>query len=167
MTKGTLLLSALVLGLGGCKKKAPPPPAPAALAPSEPDRLQPEQLLEGDQKVFHLALPVSSTIEAIFRESVSVRGEYAPEDLAAYLKSRLRSGHVEMAGDKIVFPKAQVRGGDERLFRVEIGPLRGGAQLRMRDITPAPADPNLTEEERWRQVGMTPDGRLLDPHNLK
>lgn len=156
------------MSLAGCKKEAPPPPpSPVNEKPPEPDRLPAGQLMEGDQVAFKLSLPVGSTIEAIFRESVSVRGEYPPEDLAAYLKTRLRSGHVEMAGDKIVFPKAQVRAGDDRIFRVEIGPVPGGAQLRMRDITPARAEPGLTEEERWRQVGMTPDGRLIDAENLK
>lgn len=160
----SLWLLALVLG---CKKEAPPPPPPPTEAPVEPDRLPPGQLLQGDEKVFELSLPVGSTVEAIFKESASVRGDYAPEDLAAYLKPRLRSSHVEMAGDKIVFPKAEVRGREGRIFRVEIAAFRGGAQLRLRDITPARAEPGLTEEERWRQVGMTPDGRLLDQNSME
>lgn len=167
MTARLVVSPWLLVLLVSCKKEAPPPPPEPAGASVEPDRLPPGQLLEGDEKVFDLALPVGSTIEAVFQGSASVFGSYAPEDLAAYLKPRLRSSHVEMAGDKIVFPKAEVRGREGRIFRVEIGSFRGGTQLRLRDITPARAEPGLTEEERWRQVGMTPDGRLIDQNSME
>jgi hypothetical protein len=37
----------------------------------------------------------------------------------------------------------------------------------IRDITPPPLTPGLTEEQRWEQVGLNPDGTLKDRLQLK
>lgn len=160
-----LLMSVLMLA---CRKEVPPPPdSELAPAPSSPDRLPRGELLEGDTRIFGVPLPVDATVEAAFRWSASARGPWSPEDLAAYLKPRLVTDHVEIAGRKILFPRARVRAGGDTILRIEVDSFRGGAILHLRDITPPPVQPNLTEEERWRAVGMTPDGRLLDPHGME
>jgi hypothetical protein len=38
--------------------------------------------------------------------------------------------------------------------------------MTIRDITPPPVDPNLTEEQRWKQVGILPGGHIADPSHL-
>lgn len=159
---------ALVLGVGAACKERPQQEAPAAVAPAPaPDRVEPGQLLEGDQAVFGLALPESTKLLAVFRESASAEGPYAPEDLAVFLKSRLEVSHVEMAGTKILFPKARVKGNADRFLRVEILRAGTGSELRVRDVTPPPAEKGLSEEERWRKAGLTPSGQLLDPNGME
>ena len=39
--------------------------------------------------------------------------------------------------------------------------MNGRVEMVVRDRTPPPVEEGLTEEERWRQAGMTPDGKVL------
>jgi hypothetical protein len=39
--------------------------------------------------------------------------------------------------------------------------------LDVRDITPLPVPDLPNETARWRQVGLTPDGKLADPTHLE
>jgi hypothetical protein len=163
----------LLLALASClspsckdrpKKAVSEAPVPA---PPAPDRLAPGQLLEGDQVVFGLRLPERTRLAAVFRDSLSAEGPYSPEDLAAYLKPRLDVAHVEMAGARILFPRARIRGAKADIYRVELIPSGQGTTLRLRNITPPPAEQGLSEAERWRRVGLTPSGELIDPHGLE
>lgn len=152
----------------GCKEPPHRPPAEVAIQePPAPDRLTPGQLLEGDDEVFGLRLPEHTTLLAVFRTSASMEGPYDPLDLAAYLKPRLDASHVEMAGEHILFPKARIRGGKDEIFRIEVAKAPRGASLQLRNITPPRAEQGLSEAERWRKVGLTPEGELLDPHGME
>jgi hypothetical protein len=51
-------------------------------------------------------------------------------------------------------------------IRVESGPAGNGTLLTIRDVTPPVIDPSLTEEQRWKQVGIAPGGRIADPTHL-
>ncbi len=37
----------------------------------------------------------------------------------------------------------------------------------IKDITPPPLEPGLTDEERWKKAGLTPDGKPIDPKKLE
>jgi hypothetical protein len=39
--------------------------------------------------------------------------------------------------------------------------------LVIRDKTPAPIVEGLSEQDRWRRAGLTPDGQQLDPLKLE
>jgi hypothetical protein len=55
--------------------------------------------------------------------------------------------------------------GRELLVRIATAP--GGSSVEIRDSTPTPASALPDEASRWRQVGLTPDGRLADPSHLE
>jgi hypothetical protein len=40
-------------------------------------------------------------------------------------------------------------------------------KLLIQDVTPRPVEPNLSDEERWRQAGLKPNGAPLDVANLR
>jgi hypothetical protein len=35
--------------------------------------------------------------------------------------------------------------------------------MTIRDVTPPPVEPGLSEEERWKKAGFAPDGKPIDP----
>jgi hypothetical protein len=36
----------------------------------------------------------------------------------------------------------------------------------VRDVTPPTIDPSLSEDQRWKQVGIEPGGHIADPTHL-
>jgi hypothetical protein len=90
-------------------------------------------------------------------------------DVANYLRARVTSGTVRVGAASTIFDKVESPSVPGRLLsiRVESGPAGNGALLTIRDVTPPPLDPTLTEEQRWKQVGITPGGgRIADPTHL-
>ena len=41
------------------------------------------------------------------------------------------------------------------------------SEMIVRDTTPAPVEPGLTEEQRWQKAGLTPSGQIADPKKLQ
>jgi hypothetical protein len=158
----------LVLLESGCRKAPPPPPseeAPPAAAPA-PDRIGPGQLIEGNQELLGLRLPEKAELDAVFKKSGEAHGPFPLEDLAAYVQARTNARHAEMAGGRIVFPRVTVTG-QKRLLRIELELREASTFIHIRDITPPPTEPGLSEAERWRRAGFHPDGRPLDPESLR
>ena len=48
---------------------------------------------------------------------------------------------------------------------MEITDRDNRVELVVRDLTPPPVVPGLSEEERWRRTGLRPNGQPLDPNN--
>jgi hypothetical protein len=154
----------------GCKSKPPPePPAPAPPAPA--DHLATNEVIEGKDKAFALPLPFYSRVTGRFTTSVTVRSALKPEELANFVRARVKDGNVVAGGASTTFENVIVPAEPTRKLTIEVRrtPLTGDARSEMtiRDVTPPPLDPNLTEEERWKSVGMTPDGKLLDPKHMQ
>lgn len=163
-----MLCLAVPLLCGGCRCRSeagPAPTAPSAGASgSAPmDRLAPGELAAGEETAFGLILPRALKIEQRFARSVHARGSSSPEAVANYVRQRVRAERVELGAVRTVFPTATIPGNSEnRRLRVEVIAERdGNTRLVVRDITPVPAPPGLSEQERWRQVGIAPDGGLL------
>lgn len=150
------------------KDTAPAPPSvQEAPQPNTPDRLPPGRLLEGTEEAFGLVLPRKLTVQARFPEEVQAAGEVNSGDLIDFVKDRVLSDHVEMAGDHVVFPKVSVKAAEGRVVRVEIFGKGQKTWLRIRDLTPPKAAEGLTEEERWKRAGLTPKGQLVDPSQME
>ena len=170
--RARLAVGVVALGLGGCRE-APVEPAPPAVntapppAPVTPDRLPPGELLEGTIQVFHFPLPKAMRLDASFGDSAFAIGEVELQALTEYVKDRVITRHVEIIDGRTVFPSVNIRGGDDRRFRVEIVMQGTVAHLTLRDITPAPFVPGLTESQRWEKAGLTPNGELIDRNNLE
>lgn len=159
-------------GLVGCRddeslEVVRPPSDQAAPTAASPDRLPPGKLLEGPDSAFELPIPKLLRVDASFPKDVYARGPVPLHDLADYVKERVQVRHVEMVGQRLIFPSARIKGGGDRILRVEVYPKGGEAWLLVHDATPPPAEQGLSEEERWKRVGLTPNGQLIDPQNLE
>jgi hypothetical protein len=164
-------LAAALLALPGCRDEAAAPtpvpaaPAPAPSASTRPvDQVVPGELAEGADNAFGLRIPRRLVVKARFPEAVFATGKVAPERVANYVRERVAAERVETGPVKTVFSKATLKNGTSKgPMRIEVSHVGGVTQLLVRDETRAPAKPGLTEEERWRELGLTPKGELLNP----
>lgn len=155
----------------GCRKDEaePAPPAAAAVADAATprDRLAPDELLEGTQKAFGLTLPRQVRVDQAFVDVVYASGEPRADAVANYVRARVRSGTVRVGAASTLFEHVQIPGspGREYSIRVAQGERGEGCRIDLRDVTPPIMPP--TEAERWRAVGLSPQGKILDPTHLE
>lgn len=144
--------------------------ASASQTPTTPDRLAPGELAEGKAELFGLRLPRELSVEARFPHSAYASGKISAERLSDYVSKRVVVPRVELAGSRTVFPKARIKGVDAgRRFRIEVVPLGHRSKLTVQWLNPPkpPGAPGLSEAERWKRAGLTPDGRQLNPQELE
>jgi hypothetical protein len=98
-----------------------------------------------------------------------VRGRVSPEALANYVREHVSVSHVEIGAARTVFPMAHIKNGpQDRFFTIEVYADGPSTRLVLKDTTPPPPPPpGLTDAERWRAAGLSPDGRPLDPKSLE
>lgn len=168
-----LLACFAALTAPACKKSpapAPPASASAASAPATPlDRLAAGELAVGDGEVFGLPVPSGMTVLGRAPDSALLAGEVSPDAVVRYVRDRVVVSHVEVASARTVFPAARIKdGAADRVYRIEVRPERRLTELSVRDVTPPPPPPpGLSDAERWRRAGFSPDGRALDPKRLE
>jgi hypothetical protein len=161
-----------LLGVG-CqgKRPAPPAPAPSASSAAKPplDHLGPDELAPGKVEVYGFAVPRGMVVESRMKDRAYVGGRVSPEALANYVREQVVVSHVEIGAARTVFPQARIKGGPaDRVFNLEVLPDGPRTRLVIKDVTPPPPPPpGLTDAERWRAAGRSPDGRPLDPRKLE
>jgi hypothetical protein len=168
-------LVALAAVFPACRKAHEESKAHGGDAPEEPsrppvDHLAPGELLEGQARAFELVLPRAMSIDHAFVDVVYASGPVPVESLARYVRARVRDGAMRPNGESFVFDGVRVPDNPKRLLRIRVEPRtsgRVGADLEIRDVTPPEATAHDDEASRWREVGLTPDGRLLDPQHLR
>lgn len=165
----SLVVSALAFG---CHRRHDAPPAPDSVAPSAKplDHLAPGELNQGPGQVFGFAVPARMRVTGAFLERAYLEGEVTPEALANYVRERVDADHVELGAVSTVFSHVRVKGGaPDRVYDFEVKPGRGNTtELVISDVTPRPKDPpGMSDADRWRQAGYAPDGKPLDPNQLK
>jgi hypothetical protein len=154
-------------GIGCPKPKLEEKAPPAASAPI--DRLAPGELIPGDQKAFGLVLPRDLKVDQALTEVVYASGPVGASDLANYVRPRVNGGTVSVGATATVFDQVTTLEDASRLLFVRIfaGPMGRGARIEIRNVTPPPL-PNLPSvEERWKQMGLSPQGKILDPQHLQ
>lgn len=170
-----MLVVASVAGVTGCARKEEAPVAQRVAVDAGPrvtapvDHLAPGELVEGQEKVFALAIPRLMRIDRTFEDVAYVSGPVAPEPVGKYIEARVRDGSVKDTAEGRVFEGVRVAG-ERRLLRilVERNPVGAGTRVEIRDITPPPPiDPAPDEEGRWRAVGLKPNGEPLDRTQLR
>jgi len=163
-----LLVTALASACkGGSDPSSEAPPAPVE-APRPPvDTIEPGELAEGAEKAFGLPIPRSMLVEARFPDAVFAAGEIAPELVASYVRKRVVSEGVEAGPAKTVFPRATLKASPTTVVQIEIVATGRSTSLVVRDVTRPPAKDGLTEEQRWKELGLTPQGEPLDPTQLE
>lgn len=167
-------LAVAATALVACKSPTKPKstaPAPARSAAKPVDRLLPGELRPGEGHVFGLAVPRGMTVKASVPDSALLEGNVPPESLANYVRDRVDVAHVEIGVARTLFPSARIRAGAaDRSYEIEVVAGNGTpTRLIVRDVTPHGRNgpPEMTEEERWRQAGLTPDGKPLDLAKFK
>jgi hypothetical protein len=132
------------------------------------DRLAPNELAQSSSEVFGFPLPRGMKVEQAFSDVAYSAGRVSPEAVANYVRTRVEVSHVEVAAARTVFPNARIKSGaKDRVYQLEVSPHHGGTKLVIRDVTPPVPAKGLSEAERWRRAGMTPDGKPLDPNKLE
>lgn len=159
---------AAALLLGACDERDAPAGA-AQTTPSAPvDRLAPKERPERLRSAFGLVAPEPLVLEAKFEDSARFAGRIGADDLVARLKPLIVASVVELAGESYVFRRARIRSGDRnRVYQLEVIPRGPLTRLIVRDVTPPPSRSGLSESERWKQAGRTPDGKVVDPRELQ
>jgi hypothetical protein len=168
-----LIAVALALALGSsacssCKRK--PDEGPKTEAPP-PDRLAPGEVVEGSERAFGLPLPRASHVAVRFAASAHVTSTVTPEQLANFVRARVKEGKVTQGTASTKLENVIPRDDKNKRLTIEVRPLRAGngnrSEMIIRDTTPPPFDPNLTDEQRYNKAGLTPQGTLLDPKHLE
>ena len=166
-----IALAVLALGLSvcsSCKRKAQEGPKTEE-APA--DRLAPGEVVEGTEHAFGLPLPRPSQVEARFQTSVHVTSSVTPEQLANFVRTRVKDGKVTQGTSSTKLENVIPRDDQKKRITIEVRPLRSGngnrSEMVVHDTTPPPLEPNLTDEQRYKKAGLTPDGKLLDPKHTE
>jgi hypothetical protein len=177
---GCVTLRRLALGLllalaGACDSDPPVIPARPAeagarsqQAPKPVDRLAPGELAPGTDEAFGLTLPRVMRVEARFPRTVHAVGKASAEAVANYVRERVSVRRVELGAARTIFPQARILGAaPHRVVRIEVLTSRGRCKLVVRDVTRKAATQGLTEADRWRQAGISPEGKPLNWRDLE
>jgi hypothetical protein len=148
-------------------------PRPRQLRDAVPatDQLAPGELAEGTDKAFTLLLPRGLRIQQAVMGTIVALGPVPADDLANYILSHVRDGTVTRGANGTVFDGVRTPNEPNRLLHIRVVrlPVAQVSQLEVRDITPAalptPSAVPTTDAERFRQAGLTPQGRFLDPQH--
>ena len=147
-------------------KSAPPPASSASATSSAPkpvDHLAPDELAAGTADVWGFPVPREMHIEHHFPELAYIVGPVKPDALANYVRDHVVVSHVEIGAGRTIFPNARIKGGaPDRVYELDVIPASIGTLLQIQDITPLKVTPGLTDAERWKEAGLTPEGRPLD-----
>lgn len=165
----TLLVAAATLTTTlGCSKTEPPPSSTVAPPTTRPpvDRTAPGELAEGPDKAFGLPVPRRMAVKANFPDAVHAIGNVPREDVANYVRSRVKASAIETGPAKTVFTGVTLASQPGKTLRIEVSGHDAVTELVVSDRTPAPIDPSVPPEERMRKAGLRPDGKPLDPTKL-
>jgi len=159
--------SGVACGKGEDVALAPLTVTPDAQAPPH-DHLGDGELLEGTARVFGLVLPRGVSIDSNLPPQVIASGDPRAGDVANYVRTRVAMGTVKVGAASTMFNQVQVPANPGRELSIRVEPRENGTGVRMtiRDVTPPPVDQTLTEDQRWRKVGIAPGGKIADPAHL-
>jgi hypothetical protein len=172
---GAVVVGALVVGgaIVACKK---PPvdetsegPAPTGSTSARPpDRLAPDELLEGTEKALGLVLPRGTRIDGAFPDTVNATIDAKLGPVVEYLRARVREGTFTKGQFTATFEHVKIPARPGRELRIRVNEVSGvGTKLEIFDSTPPPVADLPDDEARLRAVGLTKDGKLLDPKHLE
>jgi len=175
--RSALALLACVCLASACRTKSvttdsgKPSASAATSASAVPvDRLAPDELAPGNSHVFGFEVPLGMSVRGAFDDVAYLEGDVAPEAVANYVRDRVEVVHVEIGAARTVFPQARIKSGaPERYYQFDVvASSPRHTNLSIRDVTPrAPNPPGMSEADRWRQAGRSPDGKPLSDEELR
>jgi hypothetical protein len=174
-TRNRLIARRVVLGLvltvgvtacSACKRKEE---TPTEIKP--PDHLAPSEVVEGKERAFGLPLPRTAHIAARFEKTVHVQTPLTHEELVNYVRARVKDGKVTPGTSGTQLFDVTPVGDPMKRLTIDVRLYRGGdgnhSEMIVRDTTPTPVEPGLTDEQRWQKAGLTPSGQIADPKKLQ
>jgi hypothetical protein len=165
---GALGAAALVAATG-CHRASTSdaPPASSATPVVVPaDHLAPGELVPGNEQAFGLTLPRGFHVDGAFADAVFATGYGDVAPVARYFRNRLQDGDLRQGAASATFEHVHAPSDPGRELHVHLETVALKVRIEVRDTTPPPAPVLPDEKARWRQVGLTPDGRLADPTHL-
>lgn len=165
------MAAALAAGAPACKSKEAPPQPTDAPSARPADHLAKGEVPEGGEHAFSLPLPLRSRVKIRFHDNVQIISPHTHEELSNFVRARVKSGKVLVGTTMTTFEDVVVPSEPARHLKIEIRQLSSldgtRSEMIVRDVTPPPSDPSETDADRWRKVGLTPDGKLLDPKHMQ
>jgi len=175
--RALVVAAAASLSAPGCRTRRaiedehaqPPSPAPTAPPVAAPpvDQALPGELAEGDVRVFGFPLPRVMEIKGRFDDVAFAAGHAPADQVANYVRQRVTADRILTGPEKTVFSRAAVKATPGPLVTISVVSHGDKTEVEVRDITPKPAKSGLTPEERWRELGLKPDGTPIDPTRLR
>ncbi|MFO0663662.1 MAG: hypothetical protein U0174_06900 [Polyangiaceae bacterium] len=169
----SVLLSTAFLTLAGagCRTEPDKPEAAPLLLTAKTatpkDHLAPAELVVGQEKAFALPLPRDLKVLYRFPSAVHAEGTVSGEAVANFFRARVQGGEVQVAARETRFVGVRVPAEPSRFLQIRVTFDRlTGCHVVIEDVTPPPA-PTGSPADRMRQVGLTPDGKLLNPNKLE
>jgi hypothetical protein len=174
LTLRTALALGLALAGSGCSKPSvatgdapaskldnPPPSTPPV------DHLGPNELIEGADRAFGVPLPRGLTVEQRYPDFVYATGPMTVHALVVYFRARLQGGSVRESETVATFDRVTVAGLPPNTdLSIHLAVTLNKTVVEMSSTT-HPLAPDLPDvAARWRQVGLTPNGKVLDPTHL-
>jgi hypothetical protein len=167
----TAAVAAIGVACGRSSTVDAPAPSAIASAPATPsdvpsDHLGPGELVEGRERAFGVALPRDVLVERRYPDIVYASGPMPVHALVAYFQPRLRGGSVREGPSAATFEHVSRPDEPRAELLIRITADVGKTRVEISSFLP-PEAPNLPDEaSRWRQVGLTPNGKILDPTHL-
>lgn len=131
------------------------------------DHLAPGELAEGTQTAFAIALPRDLQVRRSYVDELVAEGPVSVHALVRYLATRLEGGDLREGNESATFEHVAARGQPDLELLVRVTSFMGGSRLEIHKVMHPPASHLPDEASRWRQVGLTPQGRLIDPSHLE
>lgn len=117
--------------------------------------------------MFGLRAPRELRVVRRFTDTASAVGSPSAERVANYVRDRVDAERIEIGPARTVFSNATLKSDPSGpRLRIEVVQHPSRSELVVRNVTPIPVEPNLTEAERWRKAGLSPTGEQLDLQNL-
>jgi len=160
---------AIALSMGataGCAEEEEPKTLlPMVLRPTPVDDTLPGEMAEGREMAFGLPMPRDMKIIARMARVWTGETSLGLEPVANYVRARVDTETIETGPSRTVFMDAVPRHDTSKTIKVMVARKAGKTLLIVRDETRRPAEKGLTEEERWRQAGIGPDGKPIGDEN--
>jgi len=155
-----LAIALAIVATGGCKRKRADDQPP-------PDHFAVNELPLGPDKAFTLPLPRGSRVAAEFDEA-QVFTNYPPEVLANFVRYHTQGGKTVVGATSTQFDEVYVKEDPKLALFIEVRAadgIHGSSQMLVRALRGG--DPNIPNAEQYKRMGLTPDGKLLDPKHMQ
>lgn len=161
-----VLFAAGLSACSSCKRKDDTP-----TEKPPPDRLAPNEVVEGKERAFGLPLPRVVHVKARFEKTVHVLSPLTPEEMTNFVRARVKDGKVISGASVTTLAEVIPLGDPQKVLTIDVRTVRLGdgtrSEMVVRDTTPLPAEPGLSNEQRWEKAGLTPSGKIADPKHLQ